>query len=184
MAEYFISLASWKAWTAGTAPWITLRLSPFCSNNTTRGTTFSAMWDVFSASLAKTKRMMAQQQPTKVWLRLQRFPTSLDWRTKIWISRRRTVKPRSWAHTNRRNCFCSSKGIVSKENDENPTDDHKKWCSWRMGNLQFEAWADEFSAIPQASTCFCCHDIDWAGNCSDDPSNDIVDPVERHSLCI
>jgi hypothetical protein len=49
-----------------------------------------------------------------------------------------------------------------------------------VGNLQFEAGADEFTAVPEGAAGFSGHDIYGARYQGNDPTGDVIDFLKRH----
>ena len=73
-----------------------------------------------------------------------------------------------------------SVGPIAEEDDEEPAHQNEQRSAGRVGDLQFIAAGDEFSAIPETAGWFHGHHKDCTGNQSHDPADDVVYSVETH----
>ena len=68
--------------------------------------------------------------------------------------------------------------VIAEEDDEEAAEQYEEGGPGRMGNLQFIAAGDEFSAVPEAAGGFHGEDVDGTGDEADGPAGDQVHPAE------
>ena len=70
--------------------------------------------------------------------------------------------------------------MITEEDDEDPSNEHKQWCTGRVGNLKLKTTAYKFTTVPQTAACFAGHDIYRTGDEADHPARNIVDALKAH----